>query len=122
MTDVAPLVFPGGRTVAGWWRQLASWQPRAIWVGPLLLQRVEALVGLTQVRHADSFTRLTLKALASGQTVESLQERLHLERPLVRQVLRQLEVDQLAERGEGDVWRPTAVGLQASEQGSYAGV
>ncbi len=122
MTGNAPLVFPGGRILAGWWRQLAPWQPQALWVGHLLLHRVEALVGLTRARRADPFTLLTLKALASGQTLASLEQCLHLERSLLRQVLRQLVADRLAEQGPADQWFPTLLGRQALEQGNYAGI
>ena len=38
MTAPSPALFPAGRTLAGWWRQLAPWQPTAVWVGQLLLQ------------------------------------------------------------------------------------
>lgn len=122
MTGVAPLVFPSGRTLAGWWRQLASWQPRAIWVGHLLLHQVEALVGLTRSCRPDPFTLLTLKALASGPTLAALEKRLHLERALVRQLLRQLEADRLAEAVPSDQWTLTPLGRQALDEGSYLGI
>src|SRR5262249_35580821 len=40
------LAYPGSRSLAGWWRQLAPLHPRAVWLAHLLLHRVEALVRL----------------------------------------------------------------------------
>ena len=73
MTAVPPWTFPGSRTLAGWWRQLAPLQPRQLWVGHLLFHRVEALVGLNQMRRPDRFTRLVLDAIASrpGQEIHA---------------------------------------------------
>src|SRR6516164_196200 len=107
MSVAAPLLFPGSRTLSGWWRQLAAWQPHALWIGHLLLHRVEALVRVTQPRRADPFMQLVLPALrldeandaphtlAMPQRLERIQSRLHLERPLLAQVLRRLESEGL---------------------------
>jgi hypothetical protein len=99
--------------------QLTPWQPRALWAGHLLLHRVEALVALTRPCRVDEFIHLVLQALTHGDTLAALEERLHLEGPLLRQVLRQLEAEGLAHPEPGPRWVPTALARQALDQGSY---
>jgi hypothetical protein len=129
MSVAAPLLFPGSRTLSGWWRQLAAWQPHALWIGHLLLHRVEALVRVTQPRRADPFMQLVLRALrldeandaphtlAMPQRLERIQSRLHLERPLLAQVLRRLESEGLIQLAADRLL--TALGQQAAEQGEF---
>src|SRR5262245_39636042 len=103
MTGAPSLAFPGSRTLAGWWRQLAPHHPRQLWVGHLLLHRVEAPARLTRICHPDAFTLLLLKALVlespaegAGTPLESLEGRLHLGRQVLLQVLRGLAAEGLA--------------------------
>jgi hypothetical protein len=121
MTAPSPALFPAGRTLAGWWRQLAPWQPTAVWVGQLLLHRVEALTRLNRSCPLDAFTRLILQALAleDGVSAARLEGRLHLGTQIVFQVLRQLEHAGLA-RAAGDAWAVTDLGRRALEQGAFA--
>src|SRR5947209_11432108 len=99
MTAAAPLVFPGGRVLAGWWRPLAARAPRALWVGHFLLHRVEALVEVARRADVDPLSRLVVRALsaAPGPSVGDLDARLHLGPQVLGQVLRQLEGEGLAE-------------------------
>jgi hypothetical protein len=126
MTVAAPLLFPGSRTLSGWWRQLDPWRPRALWVGHLLLHRVEALVELSRPRRTDPILQLVLRALrlddtADARTVperlEEVERLLHLERPLLAQVVRRLEAEGLIQTRAGR-WL-TPLGDQAAEQGEY---
>jgi len=121
MTAAAVPSFPGSRTVAGWWHQLAPYQPRALWVAHLLFHRVEALVGVARRRRADRFTQLVLQALAlvSGERLDRLDDRLHLGRQLVGQVLAVLRAEGLAQVDADGRWSPTDVGLGALERGDY---
>src|SRR5260370_8398251 len=98
MTAVSPLVFPGSRTLAGWWKQFAPLQPRALWVGHLLLHRVEALAVLQLPSALDPVAHFVLQALAvaDGGSLQALDQRLHLGLPLLRQLVRQLESANLA--------------------------
>jgi hypothetical protein len=120
MTAPSPALLPAGRTLAGWWRQLAPWQPRAIWVGQLLLHRVEALTRLNRNCPLDPFTRLVLQALTleAEASPPRLEGRLHLGLQVVFQVLRQLERTGLA-RSAADAWAITDLGRQALEQGTF---
>ena len=121
MTAGSPLVFPGGRVVAGWWRQLAPARPRALWVGHLLLHRVEALVEVTRAAGLDRFSRLLLRALTltPNQTVPDLDTRLHLGPQVLGRVLHQLQAEGLAEAGAGGGWASTDLARLALEQGHY---
>src|SRR5262249_16686382 len=122
MTAVSPLVFPGSRTLAGWWKHLAPLQPRAIWVGHLLLHRVEALAALQLVCRVDPLCLIILRVLAlTGRgSLQDLDHRLHLGLPLLRQLLRYLESEQLVlAEEEAGTWSLTGLGRQGLEQGSY---
>ena len=120
MTDLPALGFPGRRPLAAWWRQLARWQPRTLWVGHLLLHRVEALAVRSESARLDPIDRLVLKALAltPGETVARLDEPLHLGRQLLAQVLRGLQAAGLAE-ATSSAWSATARGQEAVQSGEY---
>jgi hypothetical protein len=119
MTGPSPLAFPSSRTLAGWWRQLTPWQPRALWVGHLLFHRVEALVERTERCRPDPLDLLLLKALVHfpGETVERIDERLHVG-PLLQRLLHALVQQGLAEQAQVG-WMPTALGRHAIEAGEY---
>lgn len=121
MTGSVPLVFPGGRTLAGWWRQLAPRQPRTWWVGHLLLHRVEALAALVRPSPLDPLHRFVLQALAltPGVPLAALDDRLHLGRQLLGQLLRVLQAERLAQAAS-DSWAPTDAGRAAVAHGEYA--
>ncbi|SRR6266545_207126 len=131
MTSATSLAFPGSRALAGWWRQLAPHKPEAIWVGHLSLHRVEALVELVHCRRPDPFTLLVLQAVAlercsgSGAATPSpdefltrLDERFHLGRSLLRQVVRGLLAEGLVKADEGGCTL-TPLGEQALQRGEY---
>jgi hypothetical protein len=121
MTAVSPLVFPGSRTLAGWWKQLAPLQPRALWAGHLLLHRVEALAALHLLSPLDPIFLFVLRAVAlsGGGSLQDLDQHLHLGLPLLRQLLRHLENEKLVRPVEGGTWSLTVLGRQGLEQGSY---
>jgi hypothetical protein len=121
MTAAPPFAFPGSRTLAGWWRQLASFHPRTLGVAHLPVHRVEALVRLQRRCPLDPVARLVLETLflEPPPTLPQIQAVLPMERPVLRQVLHGLQVAGLAKcNGEG-TWLPTDVGRQAQELGSY---
>jgi hypothetical protein len=126
MTAAPSLTFPGGRKLAGWWRQLAPYSPLALWVGHLVLHQVEAQVQLAQHRPLDRFTALLLKALAVAPpkptprtpdpVLDALDAALHLGRPLLRQALRRLEAEGLARPAPEGRWALTDQGRQTLER------
>lgn len=120
----ASLVFPPGRALAGWWHRLAPLGPRAVWVGHLLLHHVEALVAVESLQPLDPFSQFVLKALTlqgpgPSAALHQLESRLHLSRQAIHQALRRLQADGLAEPDAQRGWRPTELGRQGLDQGSY---
>lgn len=128
MTLATSLAFPGSKTLAGWWRQLASHQPRAFGVGYLFVHRVEAAVQLVKPRKVDPLLHLLLQALAheaalaavanSRDLLARLEQRLSLSRQVLFQVLRSLASEELAQDRSGH-WRLTENGRHALAQGEY---
>jgi hypothetical protein len=124
MTSASSLAFPGSRTLAGWWRQLASLRPQALAVGYLFLHRVEAPVSVVKPNKLERFSRLVLQALAldagrhmEADVVHCLEARLHLNRHMLFQVLRLLGSEGLVEPAAA--WSLTARGQQGLAQGEY---
>ena len=113
--------FPGSRTLAGWWQQLALYLPRCVWVGHLPLVRVEAPVRFARTVQPDRFSLLLLEALAchSSATAEKLDQTLHVGLPVLRQALRHLKSSGLVEADAANVWNPTALGQAARLVGHY---
>jgi hypothetical protein len=131
MTAASPLVFPGSRTLAEWWRQLAAWQPRALWVGRLLVHRLEAAVQLSHPCRLDRFTLLVLRAVALAETrrvdvaAESpdslalLDEHLRLGRSWLTGLLGKLQTGGLVCRNGSGAPQLTPLGRQALHDGEY---
>jgi hypothetical protein len=106
MNPVPPLPFPGSRTVAAWWRELAPYRPVRLWLSHLLIHRVDALAEVV-VPYALNGLRLELlRVLAGGRRPEGLQPG----------ILARLTRD-LAGAG---LFTPTESGLQLTEAGRHA--
>src|SRR5262245_16240507 len=124
MTVASPLAFPGGRVVAGWWRQLAAsaTPPRSVAVGHLFLHEVEALVAVTRTTPLDSFRRLVLHALTltPGKTAVELDAALHLGVQVLHRLLEQLQADGLARAEAGGRWQASAAGQRALQAGEFS--
>jgi hypothetical protein len=121
MTTAAPLAFPGSRVLAGWWRQLAPTGPGALWVGRVLLHRVESLVRVCRPLRPDAFTLLILAAVAEAETatVPALDARLHLGPDVLGQTLRRLGAEGLTWAGTDGAWKLTPLGQEALDRGEY---
>jgi hypothetical protein len=72
MNPVPPLPFPGSRTVAAWWRELAPHQPLRLWLCHLLVHRVEALAEVENERPLPAFRIEVLRSLNPGRRPEGL--------------------------------------------------
>src|SRR4051794_37589587 len=115
MTVASSLAFPGSRTLAGWWRQLAPLQPRSFWVAHLRLHRIEALVSTFWSCPLEPLYRFLLLAVAAEVKLqggglgflERLDAQLHLGRPLLLQLLRHASRQGLVEGATGDSWTLT---------------
>jgi hypothetical protein len=124
MNALASLPYPGGRTLAAWWRLLAARNPLAVWVGYLFLHRVEALVHLHDEGHVEALARTLLHAVSLENGTPSpllprLHARLHLEPALLRRLLGALAGDGLLAQPTEGAWRLTPAGRQALEHGDY---
>src|ERR1051325_1528682 len=123
MDRASSLIFPGSRTLALWWRQLAHHQPQALWGGYAYVHRSEATVGVLAARPLDPLAGLVLQAIdleepagASFRAAE-LAERLRLPEAIVQRVLRGLDDAGLltsgSAEGEGEDWQASEVGRHA---------
>jgi hypothetical protein len=121
MTGASPLLFPGSRVLAGWWRQLAPVKPLAVWFGHLFLHRVEALVSVARTGRPDALGRLVLQSVAQAPaSTSALDARLHLGPAVLRQLLAHLQHEGLARTDEPGRWTLTPLGNLALEKGSYS--
>jgi hypothetical protein len=122
MTVSVSLAFPGSRILSGWWKRLSALQPRACWLAHLFLHRVEASVLLERTFHLDPLPLFVLKALAldSHENLQRLDDQLRLGRPLLAQLLRQLQHRRLIEANGAETWSLTALGAKAVAERTYA--
>ncbi len=107
MDSASSLAFPGGRLLAGWWRQLQPYRPTALWVGHIFVHRVEALIESAEPRPLDALALHLLRAVAmdaAATAEETLPARLHLPRSAILQLLRGLEARDLVARGPPGGW------------------
>jgi hypothetical protein len=132
MTSATSLAFPGGRTLATWWQQLASFKPVGLGVGYFFVHRLDAQAAWFRAQPLDPLALLVLEAIlmeeacASGSTecfCARLQRRLPLELPILRRLTQTLEQAQLIECGRltgpvVDECRLTDRGQQARRSGA----
>ena len=123
MDRASSLIYPGSRTLAGWWRQLAPLQPTAIAIGYVFLHRIEAAVNVVTEEPIDPLAHLVLQALALEKIVcaraADLQARLRLPAPIVQRVLAGMCEDGLLTQPTADSWQATELGKYALERRSF---
>lgn len=121
MNPAKPLSFPGGRTLAGWWKQLAPRHPLELWFGHLFLVRLEALVRSQRSLPLDRLTRVLLEAVAvtPAATLTTLNHRLQLGVPVLAQLYCSLSKEGLVESSSTGAWRLTDPGRQALQEGVH---
>jgi hypothetical protein len=122
MDRATSLIFPGSRTLAGWWRQLSPHQPLALGIGYGFLHRIEAPVIVLSEEPVDPLAHLVLQALALEETAAvrliDLQQRLRLPVAIVQRVLAGMQEQGLVARAEADGWHATERGNHARERRS----
>jgi hypothetical protein len=120
MDRASSLIFPGSRTLAGWWRQLSPHQPLALGIGYGFLHRIEAPVNVLSEEPVDPLAHLILQALAleetAGVRLLDLQQRLSLPSAVMQRVLAGMQEEGLLARFETDRWKTTDRGNQALER------
>lgn len=67
-----PLPFPGSRTVAAWWRELAPRQPTRLWLSHLFIHRVEALVEVADPFHIKGLPLELLRSIPATRPLSGL--------------------------------------------------
>src|SRR5438874_785398 len=123
MDRASSLIYPGSRTLAGWWRQLAPRQPSALGVGYGFVHRVEAPVNVQCEEPIDPLAHLILQALdlqaTAGGRAADLQERLRLPAAMVQRVLAGMIDTGLVVRSASDCWQTTEQGRHALQHHSF---
>jgi hypothetical protein len=121
MTPVPAFAFPPGRTLAGWWRQLVPFHPQQLAVAHLLIHRVEALAAVERTVQTDRFAGLVLRALALAPegTLTAVDRQLGLGPAATHRALLRLGSEGLTDSTAPDCWRPSPLGTQALEKGSF---
>ncbi len=122
MTFPRPAAFPGGRVLAGWWKQLAAWRPQTLWIGSVLLERVEVLCSVKQVQPLSAIDGVLLDALdvTTPSSVAALDGALGLGLNLLGQMLARLEQrNVVCNTGQGYIL--TSAGVSACQLGSLPG-
>ena len=92
---VLPWLSTGSKTLAAWSRQLAVYQPTALWVGHLFVHRLEALAQVIRAEPIqEPLPLLLLRAVAlessqgpAAAMVQRLDERLHLGQDVIVRLL-----------------------------------
>jgi hypothetical protein len=102
MTSASSLAFPGSRTLATWWRQLAPLEPTGLGVGYLFLHRLEAAADWLRPQPLDPLLLLVLEAITFMQketafSPNHLANRLHLDTAVVKRLVNSLIDLQLVE-------------------------
>jgi hypothetical protein len=113
MTAAPVPMLPGSRTLLGWWRDLAPFRPRRLWISRLLVHRVEALVELSSPSRIDALRLALLRGLGAGVLGQA-----HLEPQFLAGMLQSLAAVGLLSRGAGH-WDLTAAGREALADGRY---
>jgi hypothetical protein len=121
MSADSPAVFPPNRVLAQWWKQIASLHPKQVWIGYLLLHRVEALVSVTKQIPLEGIPLFVLRSLALGphRTLDEVDRQLRLGPSLLTQILNELSGQGLVERRGAAEWALSPAGTSAATSGTY---
>jgi hypothetical protein len=129
MDRASSLIFPGSRTLSGWWRQLQHHQPQALQVGYGHVHRIEALTQLERAEPIDAITQMVLRALGlknapgdtqgDGVVLHDLGRQLCMPAALVQQILIDIEKKGLIAQTGNAGWHITEQGRHAGETRQY---
>lgn len=130
MDRASSLTFPGGRTLAGWWRQLAPLKPNGLWIGYAFLHRIEAPVYVQGEQPLEPLPHLVLQALALEESIASnhlpgiaasrIEERMQLPAAVLQRVLVDLLQHDLNARINHERWQTTERGRHAIARGAFS--
>jgi hypothetical protein len=122
MTFPRAAAFPGGRILAGWWKQLAAWRPQSLWIGSIALERVEALCSIRQSEPLAPLDGILLASLDTHVPTETslLDRRLGVGQVLLGRLLAKLEHHGTV-TGNGQGWVLTEAGMRARQNSTLPG-
>jgi hypothetical protein len=122
MDRASSLIFPGSKTLAGWWRQLLPSQPCALAVGYGFLHRVEAPIIALNEEPVDPLTNIVLQAFAlecnGSVRLSELHDRLRLPAAVVQRIVVGMQSDGLLDQATPGQWQLTETARHALEHGS----
>jgi hypothetical protein len=123
MTFARPAAFPGGRVLAGWWKQLSTWQPQTLWIGTIGLERVEALCSIHQNEPLPPLDGMLLRSLdcTIPDDTSVLDRRWGIGPELLSRLLTRLEGKGIVRR-TGQGWTLTEAGDQARHNSVLPGL
>jgi hypothetical protein len=120
MDRASSLIYPGSRTLAGWWRKLVPYQPAGIWLGYGFLHRIEASVHVLNAQPLEPLSHLLLQALDIEHTpgahnnsvvhMSALTERLRLPLAILQRMLSDMHRKGLLEPSSTGGWQITQAG------------
>jgi hypothetical protein len=115
--------FPGSRSLATWWKQLAVLAPRRVWLAHLLLHHVDAPVRARKNQPLDPLALTVLRALESAPVeFTAIARPLPFDGALVGRVLGHLADLGLAQRAGASAWLLSRSGEDARASGVYGAV
>jgi hypothetical protein len=123
MDRASSLIFPGSRTLASWWRQLAPSQPQALWIGYEFVHRIEAPVHVHSAQPIEPLSALVLQAIQLEVQLQPaaldavnpalLEARLRLPIAVLQRVLIGMQETGLLARPARNGWHITDLGRHA---------
>lgn len=123
MSAGSALSWPGSRILLGWWRELASRQPRQLRLSRLLLHRLEAPVLVGRTHPLDRWQRALLH-LASTRVpcgeLESSFADLQMDPQFLGRLVHELTGTGLLHRNGSGLWQVTPAGRDALETGTLS--
>src|SRR5262249_39925937 len=101
---------------AGWWKQLAPWRPQSLWIGSLVLERVEALCSIEHAEPLAPLDNLLLTNLSARQMTDgaALVRRLGIGEVLLNRLLGRLERHGIVGK-DSSHWQLTDAGAAAQQ-------
>ena len=105
--------IPPDRVLSSWRRALIAYQPRRLWLGQLLLHRVEALVRIRRRCEVEPMQLALLRQLAEAAPLDQLR----VDRDVLARWLHELAAEGLIEADA--TGRLTERGQRSLESGSY---
>jgi hypothetical protein len=121
MTTALPASYPGGKTFAGWNRQLASLQPRVFLAADLRVEEIELLVRVCREQSVDPLSKLLLDTFPDQGFIASdaFAEQAPIDAYVVRSLILELRKAGLIQIDHDHTMALTEAGTQARLAGNF---